>query len=1270
MTLGTTQPQRLPQALRDDLFRVDETTTEQRLAMSLRLAERLRFVDADGQPDGVWSALLEYDESVLIARARTLDLERRGEIFLDDYAAVRRGKLTGRLNGMRDGLEAWSNALALLEDRPWARVISDHAAAVLKGLDQTPPLPAEDHPDYLPTLRSTYFALSHALTRIEDMAREAWKLSLASGVHDPAAALLIAFCQMLGRVQERINQFTERLTDFYYHDCLRMAPRAAKPDSVHLLFERDPAYGPPVVTPAGAVFLTGPASGPAVQFVADSALTITDLKVQDLRTLRLQRDRLITPECRFGYATRAKVDGFDADVGRGDDVGQVPIALLGADERGATRKGRDARIGLAIASPVLWLKEGEREVRLTLTFEHGDERIEDLLEAMQKAPDEAAFSPILGRLFARWVLPQKPRLDSDALAAIRARAAELMDTSQFNVRNGVVDDARDGRFERERHSAVNPFILMLARQEPGYDDDRRRSLIRDELVENVFDVALSTADGWHKIYRPVLVEAAPATDPQRDTMCILFALSNEDPPITPCSPQVHGDEWPTEAPILRLRVNQHAAMFPYSLLGGAIVRALDLQVKVSGVRDVQAYNQLGPLDPTRPFAPFGPLPNTASYLVVGAPELARKYVTSLTVLPEWAALPAHGFEQHYEAYDEDFSAEAFTVDTSIMRDGLWGGTGGRRARLFVEGAPPQGLPIAIDLTDLRARWRPDGPDFQASANARNSLVKLQLATPAGGFGHEAFPPLLTRSVSAKRKVGDWRKTPLPQPPYTPLMERLTLSYTAGARIELGDVGSARAARGEAVLHLHPFGLEEIHPASPDRAHPLVPACGRDGNLFIGLSGAQALGVLTLFFDLRRDAAVEALARRKPRPKLEWSWLAGDRWRPLEHRRILSDTTAGFLTAGIVALDLPPGMTNDNRCMPDGLFWLRLSCDAASGSFATLKAVRSQALRATRVLGETAPEGPLAPGSITLKSLTLPGVLALEQPEGGIGLRRAETVDQFRTRAGERLRHKQRASTPWDYERLVLEAYPGVHKVLCLPNREDVTAAHAPGKVLVVVVPNGPRNDPRYATRPLRANPLDLDAIEAYLRQRASPAVELKVRSASYDLIQVRCRLSFKPHVDIGDAVRRINAGLISHLSPWYDTGRGPEFGWEIGADEIEACIRRATNPGDVVTVKGISMLHVWERAGLVAEAPDYGFEDTASTRRVAAETSMRIANKTPWSLALPIDEHFIEVEAKDAAGPARPTGVSRGPDPEDASSAAGLQLGRTFVVGGRPDDDT
>ena len=44
--------------------------------------------------------------------------------------------------------------------------------------------------------------------------------------------------------------------------------------------------------------------------------------------------------------------------------------------------------------------------------------------------------------------------------------------------------------------------------------------------------------------------------------------------------------------------------------------------------------------------------------------------------------------------------------------------------------------------------------------------------------------------------------------------------------------------------------------------------------------------------------------RKPRPKLEWSWLAGDRWRPLEHRRILSDTT-GVCGTGLQTLLVAP-----------------------------------------------------------------------------------------------------------------------------------------------------------------------------------------------------------------------------------------------------------------------------------------------------------------------------------------------------------------------------
>ena len=300
--------------------------------------------------------------------------------------------------------------------------------------------------------------------------------------------------------------------------------------------------------------------------------------------------------------------------------------------------------------------------------------------------------------------------------------------------------------------------------------------------------------------------------------------------------------------------------------------------------------------------------------------------------------------------------------------------------------------------------------------------------------------------------------------------------------------------------------------------------------------------------------------------------------------------------------------------------------------------------------------PLPPGQITGPLAPLQGMGKLLQPYSAFGGRPAEADAHFNVRVSERLRHRQRALTAWDYERLVLERFPYVHKVRCLANRRDDQRQASPGHVLVVAMPVVPRNESRYATRPMRLDPLQLAEIQDYLSGLASPGIQLKVRNASYDLIQVRCRLTLCERTDAGDALRRINAGIIAYLSPWHDAGRAAQFDWQVRAEEIEACILAVR---DVQQVRAISLIHVWEDHALVVRPP-FRFRDTAALPDGPAQ----VGHLQPWSLALPMDEHFIEIDADRADGPS-PTGVIRGARAEEPAGFAGIQLGRTAVLGRR-----
>ena len=118
-------------------------------------------------------------------------------------------------------------------------------------------------------------------------------------------------------------------------------------------------------------------------------------------------------------------------------------------------------------------------------------------------------------------------------------------------------------------------------------------------------------------------------------------------------------------------------------------------------------------------------------------------------------------------------------------------------------------------------------------------------------------------------------------------------------------------------------------------------------------------------------------------------------------------------------------------------------------------MHTQAVTATFVDNNNAPEHygqPLPPPSIEGLVEPMPEIASIEQPYPSFGGRAAEEDRAFYTRVSERLRHKQRASAQWDYERLVLERFPQIYKAKCLA--ADVTKnPDDPGRVEVIVIPD-------------------------------------------------------------------------------------------------------------------------------------------------------------------------------------------------------------------------
>jgi len=1146
---------------------------------------------------------------------------------------------------------------------------------------------------------SAFYAFVHAVDSLKPIAAKGLALSMKSGDHDPSMGLFMAFAKLFDTARDKANLFTKRHRDFYYEKVLGMTPNDQVADSTFLVMQPEDGTRC-LLLPGGTAFTAGKAGGDIeLIYESDAPLVVTDARLRDLRTVHCRRDPLVSPEYQLRYINAVRASTISlAESPASAASGDTAWPLFGADKPGAElSSGEDADVGFAIAASALLLREGRREITVAIAFRIPG--IEDLtrdkadpltltvdrvLECADMNAREAAdfivkqigdlivsdrrANETLGRLLPRIadgsLLMQNPSTSALSLmtdhSTVAPAPAEQAAKARFDLGRALrrktlnasswtkEDDDAFAKAVRKCFQEENRNDLLL--QEPLY--------IFHRVFGDAFKIDVTVASGWYGVrYYPVPI---PKPDATSDSYRLIFRieLGPEAPPIAACNPDIHGKAYGTKLPVLRFRLNPAAIVCPYSLLRDLAISEISIGSSVPDATKILAWNQQGQLDPTKPFNPFGPLPTTNSYLILGNYESAGMQLTSLALNLEWGDLPDMSFADYYRGYQNAFAGDKFVVGLSALRDGRWlparaEGT----ACLFRMDHAKVGKTNRIEI-DVARYMKPLDPGiteerFQYDREARDGFFRLALKGPEGAFGHAEYPTLLTEVLSENALASRWfrrNRQKLPNPPYTPVINRMSLSYEAKSTIGSGGrtTGSPDAFAGR-VYWVHPFGIQSVE---TNKEWSLLPEFGFDGSLFIGFEAAEPGGVLTLLFDLCEDSATIISSVREP---ALWHYLASDRWCPLREPQILGDTTEGFLASGIVTLELPPEMTCDNTVMPDKLFWLRVSARRNPESFCSLYKVLAQAVRVTRRLNGKVPPVPAEP--LPAKSILGPvssvkGLRAVSQPLPSSGGQEPEKPAQMIERTSERLRHKYRASTPWDYERLILANFPDVFKVKCfsaMASPAGDAIPPAPGSVLVVVVPfqkeSGTVFDPMI-------DAIRLKRIQEFLKDKTSPFAQVEVRNPVYERVQIVCTVGLTDDARSLPGIyrKRLNEDIVEYLSPWAKAGSDVRFGWSFNGNDVKAFIRKLNY---VSTVTNFSMLHITQDE----QNRTYRLDDTAresSGDRRGGWTAPgrdRIIPRYPWSLAIPSPVHDIEL-AGTVIRPDRPvvTGIGR------------MAIGNTFIT--------
>jgi hypothetical protein len=737
--------------------------------------------------------------------------------------------------------------------------------------------------------------------------------------------------------------------------------------------------------------------------------------------------------------------------------------------------------------------------------------------------------------------------------------------------------------------------------------------LKTTALGGLFEVFLTGEKGW---LRPEIRSAGFLPG---DRLRFEMNVAPGEKAVVDYDAAIHGYTYTAQAPVVQFLLRAGG----YDILKRAAVRAVLVEVDVSGLAALTLESDAGALDPKKTFLPFGPQPAAGSRFMIGSQEVLAKKLSEVKLDVQWQGVPGD-LKAHYDGYGVNIGGNGYFTVSCAFRDG-----GGREHRsrghkLFVPSTAASALAFTLGQPPPSPR-PPASPDVNAlfaagSAWAAKAAVKIVLAKPV--LAASAVKPLAALSSAAavspvsplslaapeakvagrtavaaalepkpapppppeirsgfitllldqdflhaayRRKTVEnlmiYAKSPPTTPPtgpvvlkepYTPAVSGISLSYKAQS--DSVDIGadSLEAFTNPDVQFFHAgcFGRMREHGYQrrqlgyvADKRVPLLPPYDNEGELLLGVSGVQAGDGVSVLFQVAEGSADPDLERQA----VEWSVLCDNYWKKLGGGELALDTTNQLLASGIVSFVIPPEATVVNTILPAGLVWIKAAVRRHVEAVCQLIDVAANAVEVQfRDQGNDPAHlaAALPKGKITRVKTPIAAVKKVTQPYASFGGRPEESVAALNTRAAERLRHKNRCVTAWDYERAALAAFPKVHKAKCIPHAKD-GAWLAPGHLLMVVVPDLRNANARDPLRP-RVDADTLSRIAAYLEARSGMQTTIKVKNPDYQAIRLDFKVKLRTGHDFNFYSKLLNEELIRFLSPWaFDAEREISFGGRI-----------------------------------------------------------------------------------------------------------------------------
>ena len=499
-------------------------------------------------------------------------------------------------------------------------------------------------------------------------------------LHPPHLAILFSFLKLFKYLQDDMNGITKKHLDFFYKNVLKLQAKEAVADKAHIVFEIQKKLDKYLLK-KGLLLKDGKDNNKAeILFATDDEIVINKTQIAEKKTLFLNNSTVGSNtylEAVYIASNAEKADGVEKDF---EDASTASWATIGDKyskyidpENKFVKPHPNARIGFVLASPVLLLNEGKREITITLNCELNKNYCASVTTQTSINKPCCEENNLPGTTL-RAVKPVYPNFE-DATNFVKDIADKLNETFYYINRESIAAAIKKGISK----GMLDKLLKLLIKQQlPGEDKlcycpveeklyeitipekttglqigyenifNKEERLLMADIIKpiKILNVAFSGADEWiypkpdeTKANEFLEIKMLPAVAGSTTvTITIKATLSSDQKAIIFYDAKKLKEDIGNELPVVKIELDDRIKLFKsvegtereaccerkisqtnqpislYHFFRNVIVLASSkIDVKVCGVKNFIAQNDESVQDVNGPVYPFGTRPDVIDF---------------------------------------------------------------------------------------------------------------------------------------------------------------------------------------------------------------------------------------------------------------------------------------------------------------------------------------------------------------------------------------------------------------------------------------------------------------------------------------------------------------------------------------------------------------------------------------------------------------------------------------------------------------------------------